>query len=73
LRTLVGGRERQHYALADMFFSPQELVWRLSQDMTLLPGDLILCGTSLGVLPMKPGTVVEVEISGLATLRNVYG
>jgi 2-keto-4-pentenoate hydratase/2-oxohepta-3-ene-1,7-dioic acid hydratase in catechol pathway len=73
LRTLVGGRERQNYALADMFFSPAELVWRLSQDMTLLPGDLILCGTSLGVLPMKPGTQVEVEISGLGTLRNVYG
>ncbi len=73
LRTLVGGRERQNYALADMFFSPQDLVWRLSQDMTLNPGDVILCGTSLGVLPMKPGTTVEVEISGLGTLRNVYG
>ena len=73
LRTLVGGRERQNYALADMFFSPQDLVWRLSQDMTLAPGDVILCGTSLGVLPMKPGTTVDVEVSGLGTLRNVYG
>ena len=73
LRTLVGGRERQNYALADMFFPPAELVWRLSQDMTLAPGDLILCGTSLGVLPMKPGTTVEVVIEGLGTLRNVYG
>ena len=73
LRTLVGGRERQNYALADMFFSPQDLVWRLSQDMRLAAGDVILCGTSLGVLPMKPGSTVEVEISGLGTLRNVYG
>ncbi len=73
LRTLVGGRERQNYALADMFFGPEELVWRLSQDMTLEPGDVILCGTSLGVLPMKPGTTVEVVIDGLGTLRNVYG
>jgi len=73
LCTRVGGRERQNFPLDDMFFSPQELVWRLSQDMTLEPGDLILCGTSLGVLPMKPGTAVEVEISGLGTLRNVYG
>jgi 2-keto-4-pentenoate hydratase/2-oxohepta-3-ene-1,7-dioic acid hydratase in catechol pathway len=73
LRTLVGGRERQNYVLSDMFFSPQELVWRLSQDMTLAPGDVILCGTSIGVLPMKHGTTVEVEISGLGTLRNVYG
>jgi len=73
LRTLVGGRERQNFALADMFFPPAELVWRLSQDMTLEPGDLILCGTSLGVLPMKPATTVEVVIDGLGTLRNVYG
>jgi 2-keto-4-pentenoate hydratase/2-oxohepta-3-ene-1,7-dioic acid hydratase in catechol pathway len=73
LRTLVGGRERQNYALADMFFAPDELVWRLSQDMTLEPGDLILCGTSLGALPMKPGTTVEVVIDGLGTLRNVFG
>ena len=73
LVTRVGGRERQNYALDDMVFSPVDLVWRLSQDMTLLPGDVILCGTSLGVLPMKPGTTVEVEISGLGLLRNVYG
>ena len=73
LVTRVGGRERQNYALADMFFNPAERVCRLSQDMTLQPGDLILCGTSLGVLPMKPGTTVEVEITGLATLRNLYG
>jgi len=59
--------------LNDMFFSPAELVWRLSQDMTLQPGDLILCGTSLGVLPMKAGTAVEVVIDGIGTLRNVYG
>jgi 2-keto-4-pentenoate hydratase/2-oxohepta-3-ene-1,7-dioic acid hydratase in catechol pathway len=73
LRTLVGGRERQNYALADMFFPPAELVSRLSHDMTLEPGDVVLCGTSLGVLPMKPGTTVEVVIDGLGTLRNVYG
>ena len=73
LRTLVGGRERQNYALADMFFAPEELVFRISQDMALEPGDVILCGTSIGVLPMKPGTTVEVVIDGLGTLRNVYG
>jgi len=73
LRTRVAGRERQNFALADMFFSPAELVSRISCDMTLEPGDVIFCGTSLGVLPMKPGTEVEVEIDGIGTLRNVYG
>jgi 2-keto-4-pentenoate hydratase/2-oxohepta-3-ene-1,7-dioic acid hydratase in catechol pathway len=73
LRTLVGGRERQNYPLADMFFAPHELVSRLSHDMTLEPGDLIYCGTSLGVLPMKPGSTVEVVIDGIGTLSNTYG
>lgn len=73
LRTRVGGRERQNYALSDMVFSPAELVSRISNDMTLMPGDVILCGTSLGVLPMKPGSEVEVEIDGLGTLINQYG
>jgi 2-keto-4-pentenoate hydratase/2-oxohepta-3-ene-1,7-dioic acid hydratase in catechol pathway len=73
LRTTVGGRERQNYALADMFFTPAELVSRLSHDMTLEPGDVILCGTSLGVLPMKPGASVEVAIDGIGALVNVYG
>lgn len=73
LRTRVGGRERQAYALADMFFPPAELVARISQDLPLEPGDVILCGTSLGVLPMKPGSEVEVEIDGLGVLAHRYG
>ena len=48
-------------------------MWRLSHDMTLLPSDVILCGTSLGAMPRKPGTTVEMVIDGLGTLRNVYG
>jgi 2-keto-4-pentenoate hydratase/2-oxohepta-3-ene-1,7-dioic acid hydratase in catechol pathway len=73
VRTTVDGRERQNYPLSDMFFGPQELVSRLSHDVTLEPGDVILCGTSLGVLPMKPGARVEVTIEGIGTLSNVYG
>lgn len=73
VRTLVNGRERQNYPATDMVFSPAELVSRISQDMTLVPGDVIACGTSLGVLPMKPGSVVEVAIDGIGVLRNVFG
>jgi 2-keto-4-pentenoate hydratase/2-oxohepta-3-ene-1,7-dioic acid hydratase in catechol pathway len=73
LRTRVGDRERQNYPLADMTFSPAELVSRLSHDMTLVPGDVILCGTSVGVLPMKPGVRVDVEIDGIGVLSNLYG
>lgn len=73
LRTLVGGRERQNYALDDMFFGPAELVHRISQDLVLEPGDVILCGTSLGAMPMKPGTEVQVAVDGIGTLANLYG
>jgi 2-keto-4-pentenoate hydratase/2-oxohepta-3-ene-1,7-dioic acid hydratase in catechol pathway len=40
--------------------------------MTLLAGDVILCGTSLGVGSMKPGSTVEVSIDGIGTLRNTF-
>ncbi len=72
IRTLVGGRERQNYPCSDMIFSPAQIVSMLSKDMTLMPGDLIACGTSLGVLPLKPGTVVEIVIDGVGVLRNTF-
>ena len=72
VKTLVNGRERQNYPISDMIFGPAQLVNLISQDMTLEPGDVIACGTSLGVLPMKPGTLVEVIIDGIGTLRNRY-
>ncbi|MES2979019.1 MAG: fumarylacetoacetate hydrolase family protein [Pseudomonadota bacterium] len=72
VRTLVNGRERQNHPCSDMIFSPAQIVAALSRDMTLMPGDLIACGTSLGVLPMKPGTVVEVVIDGVGVLRNSF-
>jgi len=73
LRTRVAGRERQNYPLSDMIFKPDELVSMISQDITLEPGDVILCGTSIGVLPMKPGSLVEVEIDGIGLLANTFG
>jgi 2-keto-4-pentenoate hydratase/2-oxohepta-3-ene-1,7-dioic acid hydratase in catechol pathway len=71
--TRLDGVERQNYPLADMIFSPPQIVSRISQDMSLLPGDVIACGTSLGVGSMKPGSLVEVTIAGIGTLANVVG
>ncbi|MEI9900219.1 MAG: fumarylacetoacetate hydrolase family protein [Hyphomicrobium sp.] len=73
VRTLVNGRERQNYRCDDMIFRPAELVSRISQDMTLEAGDVIACGTSLGVLPVRSGTTVEIAIDGIGTLSNLYG
>lgn len=69
--TRLGGIERQNYLLSDMIMAPAELVSRLSHDMTLLPGDVIACGTSLGVGSIRDGTTIEVTIDGIGTLKNV--
>jgi 2-keto-4-pentenoate hydratase/2-oxohepta-3-ene-1,7-dioic acid hydratase in catechol pathway len=68
--TMLDGVERQNYPLSDMIMSPAELVSRISHDMTLLPGDIIACGTSLGVGSIKDGATVEVAIEGIGSLIN---
>ncbi len=70
VRTVLDGQVRQDYPISDMRFSVAELVSMISHDMTLLPGDLILCGTSVGVGSMKPGSRVSVEIDGIGALTN---
>jgi 2-keto-4-pentenoate hydratase/2-oxohepta-3-ene-1,7-dioic acid hydratase in catechol pathway len=72
VKTILNEQERQNYAVADMIFSPARLVSLISQDMTLEPGDVIACGTSLGVGSMKPGSTVSIVIDGIGTLSNRY-
>ena len=72
VRTLVNGRERQNYPCSDMIFSPAQIVASLAREMTLHAGDVIACGTSLGVLPIKTGTAVEIVIDGIGVLRNTF-
>ncbi len=47
-----------------------DLVAYMSQFTTLYPGDLILTGAAGTTRAMKPGDVVEVEISGIGVFRN---
>jgi 2-keto-4-pentenoate hydratase/2-oxohepta-3-ene-1,7-dioic acid hydratase in catechol pathway len=68
----LNGRVRQDYPLADMILPPARIVSLISREMTLHPGDVIACGTSLGALPMRPGMKVEVTIPGIGTLENAY-
>ena len=70
--TRVYGEEKQRYPASDMMMSPMETVSRLSENMTLCPGDVICCGTSVGLGPMPRGCTVEVEIEGIGCLRNEY-
>ncbi len=72
VKAVLNGSERQSYPVSDMFFSPYRLVSLISQDMSLLPGDLIACGTNVGVGSMKPGSTIEISIDGIGVLRNTY-
>jgi len=72
VKTWLNGELRQDYPIADMRFSVQRLVSLISFDMTLLPGDVILCGTSVGVGSMKPGSRIEIEIAGIGKLSNYF-
>jgi 2-keto-4-pentenoate hydratase/2-oxohepta-3-ene-1,7-dioic acid hydratase in catechol pathway len=72
IRTVLNDQERQNYPVSDMIFGPVKIVSMISSDMTLLPGDVICCGTSVGVGSMKPGSTIEVTIDGIGTLSNRY-
>ena len=73
IKVLVNDRERQSYPADDMILSPEKIVSCLSQDMTLNPGDLIACGTSIGARPVKPGMEVNVVIEGIGELGVTMG
>ena len=72
VKTWLDGQLRQDYPVADIRFSVPRLVSLISHDMTLEPGDVILCGTSVGVGSMKPGSTVEIEIDGIGKLTNRF-
>jgi 2-keto-4-pentenoate hydratase/2-oxohepta-3-ene-1,7-dioic acid hydratase in catechol pathway len=73
VKTVLNGQERQNYPVADMFFPPHKLVAAVSRDMTLMPGDIIACGTSLGVGVMRdPQNTIDIVIEGVGTLSNRF-
>jgi len=73
VKTILNGKERQNYPVADMFFPPHRLVAAISKDVTLMPGDIIACGTSLGAGTMADAhNVVDIVIDGVGSLGNVF-
>lgn len=78
LTTRLNGTVVQAATTDDLIFDVPALIEYCSTFTELLPGDVIITGTTGGVgafreppLWMKPGDVVEVEISRIGTLRNV--
>jgi 2-dehydropantoate 2-reductase len=73
IRTVLNGKEVQNYPVSDMFFPPYKLVAALSKDMTLMPGDVIACGTSLGAGVMgEAKNTIDIAIDGIGTLSNPF-
>ncbi|MEL7091478.1 MAG: fumarylacetoacetate hydrolase family protein [Pseudomonadota bacterium] len=75
--TRVNGEVRQDDVLANMMHSIRDEIAYISTFMTLQPGDIIVTGTPTGAGArldppqfLKPGDVVEVEVTGIGTLRN---
>jgi 2,4-diketo-3-deoxy-L-fuconate hydrolase len=77
IRARVNGELMQDSNTKHMIFSVAALISRISQGLTLEPGDLISTGTPDGVGAFRPtpvflqdGDVVEIEIDGVGSLSN---
>ena len=77
LVTRLNGEEVQRATIDDLVFTIPKLIAYCSTFTELVPGDVIITGTTGGVgayrtppLWMKPGDTVEVEITGVGLLKN---
>jgi 2-keto-4-pentenoate hydratase/2-oxohepta-3-ene-1,7-dioic acid hydratase in catechol pathway len=77
LTTRLNGQEVQKSGTDLLIYSVPQIIAFCSDFTPLAPGDIIATGTPEGVghrrnppLWMKPGDVLEVEISGVGTLRS---
>jgi 2-keto-4-pentenoate hydratase/2-oxohepta-3-ene-1,7-dioic acid hydratase in catechol pathway len=77
LQTRVNGALRQSDRTSRMMFGFRQIIAYISTFTTLVPGDVIICGTPTGAgarfdppIWLKPGDVVEVEAEGIGILRN---
>jgi 2-keto-4-pentenoate hydratase/2-oxohepta-3-ene-1,7-dioic acid hydratase in catechol pathway len=70
VQTRVNGVVRQDGRTSQMVFPVDFLIRYISNQMTLLPGDIIATGTPAGVSKLNVGDICEVEIEGIGCLKN---
>jgi 2-keto-4-pentenoate hydratase/2-oxohepta-3-ene-1,7-dioic acid hydratase in catechol pathway len=68
----LNGEVRTSFATGHMLFSCATFIAAMTKYITLYPGDVIWLGTDGQSPDVKSGDVVEVEITGLGTLRNPF-
>ena len=66
----LNGKEMFTYAVKDAIFGVRQFISRMSQYLTLYPGDVLWMGTDGATENMKDGDVVEVEVPEIGVLRN---
>jgi len=72
LRIVVrhNGTVWEDFSSADQIWDTATWIHEMSKTTTLHPGDVLWMGTEGADGDMVPGDVIEVEISGIGTLRN---
>ncbi len=66
----VNGELRQDYSTSDMEYGVVEILAYISAYMTLVPGDVIMCGTNhQGLGALQDGDRAEMTIDGIGRLR----
>ena len=68
----VNGKESNRFRTSDMIFGIKPFIVELTKYFTLWPGDVIWMGTDGASPDLRAGDVVEIEISGIGTLRNRF-
>lgn len=66
----LNGEVKQSSNTKNFIFKSDYLISKISEIMTLYPGDIITTGTPSGIGPMNSGDTVEVIIDGIGTLKN---
>ena len=66
----LNGRELIQFRTNHMIFGVEKFISTISRYLTLHPGDVLWMGTEGETENMKHGDTVEVEITGIGTLRN---
>jgi 2-keto-4-pentenoate hydratase/2-oxohepta-3-ene-1,7-dioic acid hydratase in catechol pathway len=68
----VNGAETTRFRTNDMLFGVATYIAAMTRYLTLHPGDVIWMGTDGHSPDLRSGDVVEVEITGIGTLRNPF-
>ncbi|UTD28362.1 fumarylacetoacetate hydrolase family protein [Bradyrhizobium sp. WD16] len=69
----VNGTQRQNGDLAEMIWNTAEIISRLSLQVSVGAGDIIMTGTPAGVAALAPGDRIECGIDGVGTLKVQIG